>query len=330
MPNPSAPTSTPPTRDQCRADRDVLGQDPVLCNTFPSWNADVANGEFAFRWPAQTFDSTWSIEVYKNDDTTGSIGQPGVLQNISKQSPRPSRPRSGPVCHAVPLADQAHRRLRQPRGMVRLRQVLGRPSPVTPAQPSRRQRAAAERPDADVAGLRRTRKARRTTTPWTSATRHQRQRGFRTARPAPPRSRRRSSYPTGTYSWVVTAYDASGNILGTSPNGASAWTFTVDTSSTVVTPTEIQAPDGAQVAKVLTSTPPTWGQPGVANTYQWLRSGANISGATGTTYTIVAADVGKQIALKVTGKKPGYTDTVSISTSADCRTRRCGHPRRAP
>ena len=66
---------------------------------------------------------------------------------------------------------------------------------------------------------------------------------------------------------------------------------------------------------MLTSTAPTWGQPGVTNTYQWLRAGANISGATGTTYTIVSADVGKAISLKVTGKKPGFTDTVSTSSA---------------
>ena len=131
----------------------------------------------------------------------------------------------------------------------------------------------------------------------------------------PQLSRRQSPTPTGTYRWVVTAYDASDNVLGTSPTGASAWTFTIDTTISVLTPTEIQAPDGAQVAKVLTSTAPTWGQPGVTNTYQWLRDGANISGATATTYTIVSGDVGKAISLRVTGKKPGFTDTVSTSSA---------------
>lgn len=41
--------------------------------------------------------------------------------------------------------------------------------------------------------------------------------------------------------------------------------------------------------------------------YQWLRNGSAISGATGTTYTPVVGDLNASITVKVTGKRTGYT-----------------------
>ena len=296
--------------DTCRA---AHADDTVPCNTFPSWQAHVTSGELAFRWPAETFDNTFALEVYKNNDTSGSSGNRVISLTGVKQSA---------AIGALALAPSA-----QPyRWRIKRTDAYGNPgvwsdygkfwvdpaavtltSPTTGSpqppngplltwQPYGAAGSQAHHYGVDIRNT--TTNASVGSINETSAT------AF-----APT-----VSYPTGTYSWVVTAYDASDNILGTSPTGVSAWTFTIDTTIPVLTPTEIQAPDGAQVAKVLTSTAPTWGLPGVTNTYQWLRAGANISGATGTTYTVVAADVGKAISLKVTGKKAGYTDTVSIST----------------
>lgn len=42
-------------------------------------------------------------------------------------------------------------------------------------------------------------------------------------------------------------------------------------------------------------------------TTQWLRNGAAIKGATGTTYKLTSADVGKKISVRVTGTKSGYS-----------------------
>ncbi|WP_282058895.1 hypothetical protein, partial [Lentibacter algarum] len=47
-----------------------------------------------------------------------------------------------------------------------------------------------------------------------------------------------------------------------------------------------------------------------ALSYQWLRDGSNISGATSTAYTLVEADVGKNISVRVT-----YTDGYGASES---------------
>ena len=74
----------------------------------------------------------------------------------------------------------------------------------------------------------------------------------------------------------------------------------------------------AKVGSVLTAHPGTWAPAPVTLTYQWKANGANISGATGTTYTVAAGYVGKKITVTVTGTKTGYTTTAktSIATAA--------------
>ncbi|ROQ40699.1 carboxypeptidase family protein [Frondihabitans sp. PhB188] len=50
-------------------------------------------------------------------------------------------------------------------------------------------------------------------------------------------------------------------------------------------------------------------------TYQWLRDGATISGATKATHKLVAADGGKAVSVRVTAKITGYTTTSQSSAS---------------
>jgi len=50
-------------------------------------------------------------------------------------------------------------------------------------------------------------------------------------------------------------------------------------------------------------------------TYQWLRSGKAIKGATKVTHKVVAADVAKKLSVKVTLKRAGYTSTVKTSAA---------------
>ncbi|WP_107704851.1 Ig-like domain repeat protein [Nocardioides allogilvus] len=119
-----------------------------------------------------------------------------------------------------------------------------------------------------------------------------------------------SIFATGTYRWSVTALDPNNNALTTA-----ARTFTVDAGLTATSPPAIAAPVSSAIGQTLTSTPPVWNQPDVSNVYQWLRDGSPISGATSSTYTMVASDYTKQISLRVTGKKPGYTDGVTISNA---------------
>ncbi|WP_156459152.1 hypothetical protein [Microbacterium sp. Leaf151] len=82
---------------------------------------------------------------------------------------------------------------------------------------------------------------------------------------------------------------------------------------TSATPTLSGAP---AVGKTVTVAPGAWGPSPVTFTYQWLRGGASISGATSASYTPVAADVGTRLSVAVTGTKSGYTSKASTSTSA--------------
>jgi hypothetical protein len=71
----------------------------------------------------------------------------------------------------------------------------------------------------------------------------------------------------------------------------------------------------AKVGKRLTATPGVFSVPGVSVAYQWLRAGVSIPGATSAAYTPVKADKGKQLSVRVTATKAGYT-TVAATSAA--------------
>ena len=68
-----------------------------------------------------------------------------------------------------------------------------------------------------------------------------------------------------------------------------------------------------KVGKKLTAKPGTWKPSGVKLSYQWLRNGKAIKGATKSTYKLVKSDKRKKITVKVTGKKAGYTSKSATS-----------------
>lgn len=71
-----------------------------------------------------------------------------------------------------------------------------------------------------------------------------------------------------------------------------------------------------KVDEALTLKPGTWNRPGAAYKYQWLSAGKAIAGATGTTYTPTAAQVGDTFSVKVTATKAGFkpgTKTSAVS-----------------
>ena len=61
-----------------------------------------------------------------------------------------------------------------------------------------------------------------------------------------------------------------------------------------------------KVGSKLTATAGSWGPSPVALKYQWKANGANISGATATTYTVPATMYGKRISVTVSGTKADY------------------------
>lgn len=69
-----------------------------------------------------------------------------------------------------------------------------------------------------------------------------------------------------------------------------------------------------KVGSRLTAKPGSWTS-GTTFAYQWKRGGTAISGATKSSYKLVAADAGKKITVTVTGTKSGYTKLVKTSSS---------------
>ncbi|HWJ09673.1 MAG TPA: CHAP domain-containing protein [Nocardioides sp.] len=67
-----------------------------------------------------------------------------------------------------------------------------------------------------------------------------------------------------------------------------------------------------QVGTQLTANPGTW-TPSATLSYQWFAGGVAVTGATARTYTPVAADYGKQMTVRVTAKRSGYS-SVAVTT----------------
>ncbi|TFB71956.1 LPXTG cell wall anchor domain-containing protein [Cryobacterium glaciale] len=113
-----------------------------------------------------------------------------------------------------------------------------------------------------------------------------------------------------------------------------------------VTETTVSAASAAIAAAVFTATPvPTisgnaavdqtlsaaagsWEPSGATLTYQWLRSGSPVIGATASTYPLTAADLGAVVTVTVTAVKAGYVtaSTTSVATAAVAATPFTGVP----
>ena len=70
----------------------------------------------------------------------------------------------------------------------------------------------------------------------------------------------------------------------------------------------------AKVGKKLTAKAGTW-KPAPTLSYQWLRDGKNIKGATRATHALTTSDAGHKISVRVTAKKTGYV-TLSKTSAA--------------
>lgn len=68
----------------------------------------------------------------------------------------------------------------------------------------------------------------------------------------------------------------------------------------------------AQVDQKVLAVPSGWSA-GASFSYQWLIDGTPITGATGTQYTPVAADVGKALTVSITGSLAGASDATRVS-----------------
>lgn len=71
----------------------------------------------------------------------------------------------------------------------------------------------------------------------------------------------------------------------------------------------------AKVGRTLTANPGTWSTDGLAFSYQWMRDGDAIAGATGADYAAVAADRGTALTVLVTATRSGATPGSATSAA---------------
>jgi hypothetical protein len=88
---------------------------------------------------------------------------------------------------------------------------------------------------------------------------------------------------------------------------------TAPTTGTFVTAPSVTS-GTRQVGKVMSATFPAWTPTPATESYQWLRGGAAIAGATHATYDLSGADLGQHIAVSITGSRTGY-QTTSVTTN---------------
>jgi hypothetical protein len=118
----------------------------------------------------------------------------------------------------------------------------------------------------------------------------------------------------GSWEWRVVALDAANSAAGASP-----WRpFAVVDPPAVVTPVSVTG--SGKVGTVLEAFPPTFDPAVETVAYQWYRGTTPISGATGATYTVVQADLGKTVSVRATGTLTGYQPAVSSSVPLEGET----------
>jgi len=116
----------------------------------------------------------------------------------------------------------------------------------------------------------------------------------------------------GPVTLTYTVSDAAGN------TATATRTVTVVPAAFVTRAPEIAGT--ARVGSTLTAAPSVWVPAATTVTYQWLRGGAPIAGATTARYTPVAADAGTRISVRVTGARTGYTTATVVSTAVTVAT----------
>lgn len=81
----------------------------------------------------------------------------------------------------------------------------------------------------------------------------------------------------------------------------------------ITAPRTVTASGSPYVGRRLTALRGTWSPSGITFTYQWLRDGRAIAGATRSTFVIRRTDKGHRISVRITGRKAGYTTVVRTS-----------------
>lgn len=81
----------------------------------------------------------------------------------------------------------------------------------------------------------------------------------------------------------------------------------------ITAPSTVRATGTTRVGRRLTAARGTWSPSGISFSYQWLRDGRRIAGATRSTFVIRRIDRGHRLSVRITGRKAGYTTVVRTS-----------------
>ena len=116
----------------------------------------------------------------------------------------------------------------------------------------------------------------------------------------------------GSWQWRVTAYDTASNLIADS-----SWQHPFSVTDTPVANVAVSITGSGVVDSTLTLNPAQWNMPlsVLTITYQWFRGTSAVAGATGVTYGVTSADIGKAITVKATATRPGYTTGTSTSNA---------------
>lgn len=119
--------------------------------------------------------------------------------------------------------------------------------------------------------------------------------------------------------YVLAADDAGSPISVTVVGSKPGFTTASRTSTTIGVYRQLDPPPiprvsgSAQVGESVRADPGVWQPSPVQLTYQWLRDGAPISGATDRVYSVIATDSGRTLSVQVSGSKAGYTTKATAS-----------------
>ncbi|MEA5119321.1 MAG: hypothetical protein VB036_17125, partial [Propionicimonas sp.] len=125
-------------------------------------------------------------------------------------------------------------------------------------------------------------------------------------------------------SYVLTAADLGARIAVEVTGSKAGYPSVTKASATTAAVTAAAAPVAKvkpsisgtpAVGKTLTAKPGSWSLAGLTFSYQWLRDGKAISGATKPGYTVVSADVRAKLAVRVSAVRAGYATGTATSAT---------------
>ena len=268
-------------------------------------DGDTVPGDYTLSWAAQPYAASYDIEVYKGGDTSGNT----VNRVINGSTDRVQYvltnldPSSGPYAWRVRRHDGKNRLGALERVPALQRHQARRHADLPGRQ---RHHGAAVRPAVHVAAGPGAKSYRFERRPGTS--------GSATETVDTPSTKwaPTSAIAGGSWQWRVTAYDAANNLIADS-----SWLHPFSVTDTPVASVPVSITGSGVVDSTLTLNPAQWNMPNnvLTITYQWFRGTSAVTGETGLTYDVTAADVGKAITVKATATRPGYKTGTSTSNA---------------